>query len=612
MTYLLFRLRPVLWIALSISLFAYPQQETDQAFEYPNQNLEEGEACLKNKNENCEEIFKRILDTLLDSVDDSAVAMYYIDVIELYSKYGNQTDKIVLWADEGISFTENRPLPVLESKLLFHAGFARIQSGISEGTEDLFNRCRTKAFEGSDLHVQVQSHIGLATWFRFSGEMDHRISELEKALVLAKKSGNTKDLLRVENSLAMTFYDNNDLPLAAEYFERVANSYLNLDDSLSYYRKLTNWANTMIALGKPEKAYPTLSECVDYMKSKGAEKFVSFPQAQLGRALISLKKYDQATTELQETVERCDRLNLLKQKAYVQMLLAKSLSEQKKFTASLSYTKDALAYYEDQSILSESLDALEMHANSLEQLGRYDESLLYVKKLMTRKDSLMDADKMSKIAELQGQLDLETKEKEICAQQNEIADLEEEGRRIRNRNVAGGILFLLSGMLAYLFIKRKSALVALKESENEKLTIVLEGKNRELTNQALHLAQKNELLHSLKKDLQSLQKDRHDSDILALENKIKFDEQIDDNWSQFMIAFTETKQGFFDKIRGLHSDLSKNDLRLSALLSMNLGTKEIANILNISDQGVKKARYRLRKRLQLEPKASIEKYLSGF
>jgi DNA-binding CsgD family transcriptional regulator len=53
-----------------------------------------------------------------------------------------------------------------------------------------------------------------------------------------------------------------------------------------------------------------------------------------------------------------------------------------------------------------------------------------------------------------------------------------------------------------------------------------------------------------------------------------------------------------------YPEVSNNDLRLMSLLKMNLSSKEIANILNISVEGVKKARYRLRKKLNLNTEES--------
>jgi DNA-binding CsgD family transcriptional regulator len=48
---------------------------------------------------------------------------------------------------------------------------------------------------------------------------------------------------------------------------------------------------------------------------------------------------------------------------------------------------------------------------------------------------------------------------------------------------------------------------------------------------------------------------------------------------------------------------------MSAMMKMNLNTKEMASILNITPDSVKKARYRLRKKFELEPEASVEDYL---
>ena len=55
-----------------------------------------------------------------------------------------------------------------------------------------------------------------------------------------------------------------------------------------------------------------------------------------------------------------------------------------------------------------------------------------------------------------------------------------------------------------------------------------------------------------------------------------------------------------------YPNVSNNDLRLMSLLKMNLSSKEIANILNISIEGVKKARYRLRKKLNLSTEESLQ------
>ena len=55
--------------------------------------------------------------------------------------------------------------------------------------------------------------------------------------------------------------------------------------------------------------------------------------------------------------------------------------------------------------------------------------------------------------------------------------------------------------------------------------------------------------------------------------------------------------------------MTKNDLRLAALLKMNLSSKEIASVLNITMEGVKKARQRFRKKLKISSDESLEKFI---
>lgn len=71
-------------------------------------------------------------------------------------------------------------------------------------------------------------------------------------------------------------------------------------------------------------------------------------------------------------------------------------------------------------------------------------------------------------------------------------------------------------------------------------------------------------------------------------------------------------QDFLDRLKDRYGSFSKGEMRLIALLKMNLSSKDIANTLRISDNGIKKARYRLRKKLQLDSDVALEGYLVSF
>ena len=87
---------------------------------------------------------------------------------------------------------------------------------------------------------------------------------------------------------------------------------------------------------------------------------------------------------------------------------------------------------------------------------------------------------------------------------------------------------------------------------------------------------------------------------------INFDLQDDNNWENFSRYFEEVHKDFNRNVKTKYPEVTANELRLMALLKMNLSSKEIANILNISPEGIKKARYRLRKKLDITTEESLQ------
>ena len=93
---------------------------------------------------------------------------------------------------------------------------------------------------------------------------------------------------------------------------------------------------------------------------------------------------------------------------------------------------------------------------------------------------------------------------------------------------------------------------------------------------------------------------------------IQMDANDDDEWDQFGKEFSSIHQDFLDRLRSQFGNFSKSEMRLIALLKMNLSSKDIANTLRISGEGVKKARYRLRKKMSIASDIDIQDYLLSF
>lgn len=146
----------------------------------------------------------------------------------------------------------------------------------------------------------------------------------------------------------------------------------------------------------------------------------------------------------------------------------------------------------------------------------------------------------------------------------------------------------------------------LTRAKNEILEKDIESKNRELAASTLNLIKKNETLSAIKTDLKKLDSTKNVKSIITTINANINEE---DTWNLFSEAFNNADKDFLKKIKELHPKLTPNDLRLCAYLRLNLSSKEIAPLLNISVRSVEIKRYRLRKKMELEHDQSLVDYI---
>ena len=140
---------------------------------------------------------------------------------------------------------------------------------------------------------------------------------------------------------------------------------------------------------------------------------------------------------------------------------------------------------------------------------------------------------------------------------------------------------------------------------NDKLRNDIESKNRELATSTMSIIKKNEFLNTIKKELLE-GSDKQVSKVVKIIDK---NLNNTDDWKMFQEAFNNADKKFLDKVKEKHTELTPNDLRLCAYLRLNLSSKEIAPLLNISPRSVEVKRYRLRKKMNLEHNANLTNYI---
>jgi len=149
--------------------------------------------------------------------------------------------------------------------------------------------------------------------------------------------------------------------------------------------------------------------------------------------------------------------------------------------------------------------------------------------------------------------------------------------------------------------------------KNEKLESEIGHKNSELANSAMHLVQKREMLGKIRDDLNGLIK-KIDNEHVSSEFKkvlkiLVEDNKIDDTWEHFAHHFDKVHSDFLVLLKNRYPALTASELKLCAYLRMNLSSKEIAQLMNISIRGVEIGRYRLRKKLGLSTETNLFEFL---
>lgn len=142
--------------------------------------------------------------------------------------------------------------------------------------------------------------------------------------------------------------------------------------------------------------------------------------------------------------------------------------------------------------------------------------------------------------------------------------------------------------------------------KNEKLNQDIENKNRELAISTMSLINKNEVLNTIKKEL--INKDAASNNLQVLK-LIEGNLNNTKDWQFFEEAFNNADKYFLDKIKKAHPNLTHNDLRFCAYLRLNLTSKEISPLLNITVRSVETKRYRLRKQMGLSHDSSLVNYI---
>ena len=151
---------------------------------------------------------------------------------------------------------------------------------------------------------------------------------------------------------------------------------------------------------------------------------------------------------------------------------------------------------------------------------------------------------------------------------------------------------------------------------NEKLRAEMKQKDKELANNTMEMIQKGKLLTKIKKELNKLSTEFNDeiinNHISRLIRRVDKELDTEQQWEVFEKHFENVHEEFLKRLKAAYPDLTPREMKLCAYLRLNISSKEIAALMNISTRGVEISRYRLRKKLQLSHDTNLTDFIISF
>ncbi len=273
-----------------------------------------------------------------------------------------------------------------------------------------------------------------------------------------------------------------------------------------------------------------------------------------------------------------------------------------------------------------SIKAIDHLLQLYKQTGNYQQAMAYQEKLVHTRDSIYSWDRQKEMREMEIRFDVAEKDRSL-----ELLKKEKKITVLTNYLLWGGLatLMLLSGTVIYnqrhtntkdkiLLATQNELILAAAEQKRlveeqkifreQQMQQELEFKESQLSAMTLQMLQKNELLLELKERLDA---DKSFGKDQKLEKIINKGLSQDKEWSDFNVYFESINKNFYDRLKQAYPAISPNDLKICALIKLQLSIKEMAAILNISPDSVKTARYRLRKKLELNAEDNLTGFILG-
>ncbi len=468
----------------------------------------------------------------------------------------------------------------------------------------------------------AENYYDLATLYLETDNKKTALVCINKSLRLSKPIEASWEVGEAYDFLSNYYFEEKDYNRAKIYVDSAKVMYNKAD----YLEGVQNMDKTLSNIYLKEKKYDlaikTYSPLLIEDKKQGVPfalvddyLFFSDVYTKMGLVKIATKYLDSAKTYSNESSNLLHPINIGRQQAEIY----KAQNNNKAAIDELGKLLNSVAikeYVESEKEITKALYELHELGNNT------DATLMYFKRYNTLKDSLSEALADNKFSVLQSEFNYNELNSKLESQEAQINFSEGEKQRLKERNF---FIFAVGGLIAAFFIfsyfrqrslskVKRENLLAKQEVLNVKqkaLDDVVAFKNKQITDFALHISEKNDLLDKIKMRLKGI-KVINDSHKSVVQDTIHFiNSDMDQNREKIQLyqQVSETNDSFRAKIDQLYTNLNEKEKKVATMLRLGQTSKQIALQLGISSASVDNYRYNLRKKMQIPKGESLKVFI---
>jgi len=451
-----------------------------------------------------------------------------------------------------------------------------------------------------------------------------------KALEVFEKYNDSLRIALAKMRIGTMYMKKRDRPSAKPYYFSAFEIAKKFPNSMTYNNLLANIANYYRLTRNSDSALYFYNKSLEADRKLGRTQDIAGSYMNMGHLYLRNNDFEAGISNLKKALIGFKETGAVEHigNVYASMGLANFFEGN--YDTSLYYTNKALKIGLEKNSNRLIYSTKELLPGIYDKMGEHKKSLDYYKVFIAYKDSIDGVKVKGKLAELETKYETAKKDQQIT--ELELQQEIEKSEKLNQRIIFLSVLILFLLLLAWVWQKRKKdrqihqqkelyhkkdkqlAQLELEKSKlkEEELQQSILYKSKQLSTHALHMMQKNTMLQEIQTDIKSMSKKASVEDkpeYKRINLQINQSLRSDKDWDVFKLYFEDVNRNFFNSLQEINPNLTTNDHRLCALIKLNMNSKEMASVLNVAPNSIKSSRYRLKKKLKLNPEADLEEYI---